>query len=159
MADINLEKDDVISSKEYKLISTQNSIRLIKLLLMKGSSFQINVKKSKINYTPELPTFIKESFGDVVLFDISGYSLETFNFDENGIFFNAGFGNENPIETSIYIKNEDIYQIIKDYKISLNNNFAALIEKEEKKEYLDDGINKSMTNFMLNPENAKFLKK
>lgn len=150
-ADIKLDK--VFNSNEYKTVTLQNIIRTISVLKAVGTSFQLRIPKNKVGFSPLLPKEIQLS-DDILLFDIDNYSLDTFLIDKDEVSFQGAFGPEN-VEVTVAADTKDIFMILKDHKYILVTNYGAFLEDVEEN---DEGINKSMFNFMNNKENEKFFK-
>lgn len=164
---MNLQNDPVIKNKEFNKILTTAMKDCLIYLINTGEEFSITVEKINVEFNPEIPGSFMAKFGPVVTFNISNYSLETFTIHaDNYISFEAGFGDENPIGSTLSINISNIYSIV--YKgIPLLVNLSAGLfsghnepSVESLKDDIDiEGINKSASNFLSNPENAKFFKK
>ena len=136
--------------EQYKDIINQGMEDVMTLMIDLEQDFLIVCETIHIDFNPELPANIVESFNDSIIFNIIGYTLETAVIDEeNKIFsFSAGFGKEN-FASTITIPLLGIKQIfIGDDIIFVN--FA------DPKEIITD---KSMNALLNNPENMRFIKK
>lgn len=157
-----VNQDNFIKSADFVALQKKHIYNIISLLLKKGETFQIRVPAEKVALNPLLPMEMLFAFDQNMLFAIEGYSLETFELEETYIAFQAGFGDENPIETRVSVELKDIHLVMKDYDKVLSFNLGAFIEDDdieyESLKTDPEGVNKSMASFMLNPENSKFFK-
>ena len=141
---------EISDSDEYRDIMNRSLKDIINLLFEKDSSFLVVCNSEYINFNPELPDEIQNSFNDKVMFSIGGYTLEsaTISDKENQFSFNAGFGEDN-FASTITMPLLAIQQIFVNEDI-LFVNFA---EPQVKR------VEKSMSALLNNPENQKFLKR
>lgn len=164
---MNLQNDPIIKNKQFNKIMTTAMKDCLIYLINTGEEFSISVEKINVEFNPEIPTSFMDQFGPVVNFDIANYSLETFTIhSDNYISFEAGFGNENPIGSTLSINISNIYSIVYKRMPLLVNLSAGLFSVHNEPSIEDlkgeadiQGINKSASKFLSNPENAKFFKK
>ena len=126
---------------------------IIDLLLAKGVYFSILTNISEITFDPVLPAEITENFKPITLFVIAEYTFETASFDEENLYFEAGFGHQN-IGSYLTIPLHAIVQIIvEDTPIMIN--LSVPPEHVPKKA----DVEKSTNIFLSNPENRDLLRK
>jgi hypothetical protein len=132
--------------------------------LKSGKEFTISASNENVYFQPNLPLEVLNTFSQVIVFNIANYSFETFIVNDKFISFEAGFGNTNPIGSTVSIDIKNIHTIVIDNNIPLIVNLPAGLFKDEDEDLGEDiidhdGINKSTASFLMNPENAKFFKK
>jgi len=126
---------------------------IIDLLLEKGIFFSILTNISEIKFEPVLPAEITEHFKPITLFVIAEYTFETCSFDEENLYFEAGFGHQN-VGSFVTVPLHAIVQIIvEDTPIFIN--LSVPPEHAPKKA----DIEKSTNIFLSNPENRELLQK
>ena len=139
------------NKEDYKDILKSHIIDVISLLLDTNQQFQVVSEVDNIEFTPPLPNDIMESFNDMVMFVIGGYTFETTSIDNDFIYFEAGFGADN-FGSKLKIPLLALKQIMVDeYPIVINS--SDYKEKESKP------MKSSMEALMSNPKNRKLLKK
>ena len=144
-------KIDFINTKEYKQILKENMLNILGLLLDKNQEFNIVCEVKNISFNPTLPQDILDTFNDVVMFVISGYTFNTVTINSNHISFETGFGVDN-FGSTLTIPILALKQImVEDYPILINS--SEYITKDNKP------IKSSMEALMSNPKNRKLLKK
>ncbi len=126
---------------------------IIDLLLSKGVYFSILTNISEIKFDPALPSQISENFKPITLFVIAEYTYETCTFDDENLYFEAGFGQQN-VGSFVTVPLTSIVQIIVD-DTPVFINLSVPPEHMPKKA----NIEKSTNIFLSNPENKKLLKK
>ncbi len=126
---------------------------VIDLLLTKGTYFSILTNISEIKFDPILPYEISSGFKPITLFVVAEYTFETCNFDDDNLYFEAGFGHQN-VGSFVTIPLHAIVQIIiEDTPILINLSVPG--EHIPKKA----DIAKSTNIFLSNPENQDLVKK
>jgi hypothetical protein len=85
----------IFQTPEYTEIMHSHMSKVIHYLFAKNCDFSIACEVEHITFSPELPAKLSESFNDVVLFVLTGYTRESANFEEGYFSFEAGFGSEN----------------------------------------------------------------
>lgn len=144
---------NLFQTPTYKKIMQTHILQTIEYLFDKNQEFALACEIESIDFSPELPREIKESFDDTVLFVISAYSFETAQIDENYFSFEAGFGSEN-FGSTVNVPILAIKQVfVGDHPILFN---LSKYEKEKKEE---TSKKLSMEALLSNPENKKLLKK
>ncbi len=129
---------------------------IIEYLLVENINFSILTNVSEVDFQPELPNEIIDSFKPITMFVLAGYTLESAMLSDEFLSFEAGFGADNygslvsvPILAILQIIIEDT-PIFINLSIPINN---TKTKKETK------GVKKSMEALLSNPENKKLLKK
>jgi hypothetical protein len=148
------------------MVMKQHILDIISYLFDKGQNFGIFCKIEDVTFNPELPEYMRDSFSQLTLFFLAGYTYESAYIEDEYIIFEAGFGNEN-FGSVVSVPLLSIMQIIVDETpifINLSDVKVPLIDdslhKDDKKRELDEkSIEKSMSIFLSNPENEKFFKK
>ena len=142
---------NLFQTPEYKTLMEEHIYKTIDYLFSKNQEFAIACEIKHVTFEPELPTNIKETFKDTVLFVLSGYTFETAKLEEGYFYFEAGFGDEN-FGSTVTVPLLAIKQLFMgDHPIVLN-----LANPSEKKE---TSTKNSMEALMNNPENKKLLQK
>ncbi len=142
---------NLFQTPEYRTLSEEHIEKTIGYLFNKNQEFALACEIKHINFNPELPSSIKETFKDTVLFVLSGYAYETAKLDAGYFSFEAGFGSEN-FGSTVTLPLLAIKQVfVGDHPIVLNLAHPLDREKTAKKS--------SMEALLNNPENKKLLKK
>jgi len=125
---------------------------IIDMLLQKGVFFSILTHIDEITFEPVLPPEISEGFKPITLFVISEYTFESCTVDEENLYFEAGFGEQN-VGSYVTIPLNSIVQIVlEDTPIFIN------LSLRQKRRVKDTNIKKSTNIFLSNPENKRFIK-
>ena len=142
---------NLFQTPEYSALIEEHIEKTIGYLFNKNQEFSLACEIKHVHFNPELPSSIKETFKDIVLFVLSGYTYETAKLDAGYFSFEAGFGSEN-IGSTVTLPLLAIKQIlVGDHPIVLNLSHPLDKEKVAKKS--------SMEALLSNPENKKLLKK
>jgi len=142
---------NLFQTPEYRSLMLDHIEKTIGYMFEKNQEFAIACEVKYVKFEPELPTDIKNSFNDTVLFILSGYTFETAKLEEGTFYFEAGFGEDN-FGSTVAVPLLAIKQLfVGDNPIVLN-----LAQPEEKKE---TSSKNSMEALLNNPENKKLLKK
>ena len=153
--------ENLVKDKEFAFVMQKNIQELIIYLFEKEQNFGIFCKVADATFNPELPEDINDSFREMTLFFLAGYTFETAHIVDDCLVFEAGFGAEN-IGSVVTIPLISIMQVIVDETPVLINlsTYKYNPQESEKTDVVDsNGIENSMSSFLSNPENAKFLKK
>ena len=151
--------EDVLEDRDFAQLMKKNIIDMIVLFFEKEQNFGILCQVNDVEFTPELPQEIADSFNPITLFFLAGYTFETARIEDDCLIFEAGFGREN-IGSVVRVPLLSILQIIVD-ETPIFINISTYKEIAEEKTTLqedEDGMQNSMNSFLNNPENAKFLK-
>jgi hypothetical protein len=143
----------ILGDVEFSNLMRVHIQDIIELLLNRGEFFSILTNIHNVTFEPPLPEHISKNFKPITLFVIAEYTFESCSLDENFLYFEAGFGEEN-IGSLITIPLGSIVQII----IGETPVFINL-SLEQNKEEKDNAVKKSTNIFLSNPENKKILKK
>ncbi|MCD6212980.1 MAG: hypothetical protein J7J02_08360 [Sulfurovum sp.] len=145
---------NLFQTSEYKKLMEEHIEKTIGYLFNKNQEFSLACEIKHVSFTPELPSGIKETFNETVLFVLSGYTYETAKLEEGYFYFEAGFGADN-FGSTVTVPLLAIKQVfVGDHPIVLN--LAEHINKEEVSKVSKKS---SMEALLNNPENKKLLKK
>lgn len=142
---------NLFQTPEYRSLMQDHIEKTIGYLFAKNQEFAIACEVKYVTFEPKLPSDIKNTFNETVLFILSGYTFETAKLEEGIFYFEAGFGDDN-FGSTVAVPLLAIKQlIVGDHPIVLN-----LAQPAEKKE---TSSKSSMEALLNNPENKKLLKK
>jgi len=146
---------NLFQTEEYKTLMRNHITQTIQYMFDKQQEFALACEIKHIEFNPELPLEIQNTFQDIVLFVLKNYSFETAALENDYFTFEAGFGAEN-FGSTVIIPILAIKQImVSDNPIVLN-----LAHHSEKATMpLTDSTKNSMEALLKNPENQKLLKK
>lgn len=147
---------NLLQTPEYRTLIQTHIFETIKYLFNKNQEFALACEVKYITFTPELPTDIKESFDDTVLFILSGFTFESAQLNEEYFSFEAGFGSEN-FGSMVSVPLLAIKQLFVGDNPIVINLAHPVIESEKKKE-VSASKKSSMEALLNNPENKKLLK-
>lgn len=149
----------LLQSIKYKNISDDYIQAIISMLLEEDIEFAILTEKVYLNFEPQLPTEIFDTFDDIVLFSLSGYSHNSSQLAGDIFSFEAGFGS-NDFGTLVTMPILAIKQIIVDDFPIATNMATPLTTTVTQNIKLDkNSTNKSMEALLSNPENQKLFDK
>jgi len=149
---------NLFQTKEYIALIGEHISKTISYFFEKQQEFSLACEVKHIVFSPELPQDIQESFDEVVLFIVSGYTYESAHIDDVSFSFEAGFGSDN-FGSTVIIPLLAIKQIfIGENPIVFNlaqhsNTIPSSIDTQE------TSIKTSMESLLNNPENKKLLKR
>ncbi len=147
---------NLFQTPEYRTLIQTHIFETIKYLFDKNQEFALACEVKHITFTPELPSGIKESFDDTVLFILSGFTFESAQLNEEHFSFEAGFGSEN-FGSVVSVPLLAIKQIfVGDNPIVIN--LAEPVIVGGKKKVGSASKKSSMEALLNNPENKKLLK-
>ncbi len=150
-------QNDLFQTPAYQALISSHLDQTIKFLFDNNQEFALACETEFLFFEPELPESIKESFGESVLFILTGYTYETAKLDEEYFSFEAGFGDEN-FGSQVTLPLLAIKQIfVDDYPITINISEPTIIDEKNKPSEADSV--KSMEALLSNPENKKLLAK
>lgn len=147
-----------LEDKNFALLMQKHIEELVAYLFEREQNFGILCKLKGVTFEPELPKSIKKDFSQMTLFFLAGYTFESAAIYDGCLSFEAGFGADN-FGSLVSVPFLSIVQIIVD-ETPLFINLSDY--KETTKEFAktdEDGVKNSMSLFLSNPENSKFLKK
>jgi len=131
--------------ESFREIKSKHAKEILQFLLNEKEEFDILCVTSEIDFNPKLPEHISSSFGDIILFSLANYTLQSAYIENENLIFEAGFGEEN-FGSVVTVPIESILQISKE-EIPLFINFTAQIPKPKKPK----------NPFEMNPRNKKFM--
>ena len=145
---------NLFQTPEYKKLMKEHIEKTIGYLFNKNQEFALACEIKHVTFTPALPSEIKETFNETVLFVLSGYTYETAKLENGYFYFEAGFGSDN-FGSTVAVPILAIKQLfVDDHPIVLN--LAEHISKEEVSKVSKET---SMEALLNNPKNKKLLKK
>lgn len=150
---------NIVKNESFGQIMRSHIQELLIYLFEQEQNFGILCKIDQLSFDPALPRHITDEFRPMTLFFLAGYTFESARIDEDTLIFEAGFGSEN-IGSFVTVPLLSIMQII----IDETPIFVNLATPESTKQInhqpnVDEGIKNSMSAFLSNPENDKFIKK
>ncbi len=148
---------NLFQTPEYRTLIQTHIFQTIDYLFQKNQEFALACEVKYITFNPELPSEIKESFEDTVLFILSGYTFESAQLEKNHFLFEAGFGSEN-FGSTVSVPLLAVKQIFVGDNPIVINLASPVIKSEEKKEE-STSKKSSMEALLNNPENKKLLQK
>ncbi|HEX5623923.1 MAG TPA: hypothetical protein VFX57_05745 [Sulfuricurvum sp.] len=148
---------EIIKNPSFARLMETHIRDMLIYLFENEQNFGILCKIEHLTFDPPLPSHISQEFRALTLFFLAGYTFESARLDNDVLYFEAGFGQEN-IGSLVSVPLLSIVQIIIDdtpafvnLAIPAERSQPATIEKQE-------GVQNSMSAFLSNPENQKFLK-
>lgn len=129
----------------FRNIKAKHAKEILSFLLSEKEEFDLLCVTKEISFNPLLPTHISSAFGDIILFSLANYTLQSAKIIKNTIEFEAGFGEEN-FGSIVSLPIDAILQISKN-ETPLFVNVTATIPKPEKPK----------NPFEMNPRNKKFM--
>lgn len=149
---------DIIKSPSYARLMENHLRDMLIYLFENDQNFGILCKIEHVTFDPPLPKHLSDEFRAMTLFFLAGYTFESARIDNDILIFEAGFGQEN-IGSFVSVPLLSIVQIIIDDTPA----FVNLAQPQEHHALhaieKDEGVQNSMSAFLSNPENQKFLKK
>ncbi len=136
----------------------ENHVREMLIYLFENEqNFGILCKIEHITFDPPLPKHISDEFRAMTLFFLAGYTFESARIENNALIFEAGFGHEN-VGSFVTVPLLSIVQIIIDDTPAFVNLALPQEQRPAAAVESDEGVQNSMSAFLANPENQKFLK-
>jgi len=129
----------------FREIKKKHAKEILEFLLNEKEEYDILCVTSEINFNPKLPEHISSFFGDIILFSLANYTLQSAYIENENLIFEAGFGEEN-FGSIVTVPIESILQISKE-ETPLFINVTASIPKPQKPK----------NPFEMNPRNKKFM--
>ena len=150
--------ENVVQDRDFALLMKKNMQDMIVYFFEKEQNFGILCKIDDVSFEPALPASINDEFRPMTLFFLAGYTFETAQIIDDTLVFEAGFGNDN-FGSVVSVPLLSVMQIIIEESTVLIN-LSSYEEKSIVTEEIDSkGVKNSMSSFLSNPENSKFLKK
>ncbi|MDX9966160.1 hypothetical protein E0765_10300 [Sulfuricurvum sp. IAE1] len=149
---------DIIKSPSFARLMETHVRDMLIYLFENEQNFGILCKIEHITFDPPLPKHISDEFRAMTLFFLAGYTFESARIDNDALIFEAGFGHEN-VGSFVTVPLLSIVQVIIDDTPAFVN-LALPYEQQPLPEIeKSEGIQNSMSVFLSNPENQKFIKK
>jgi len=148
---------DIVEDNNYKDMIEGQIYELIEYLISKDQFFSITANIKGIQFDPELPEAIMNSFPPFTLFSLENYTYSSIILTETTLSFEAGFGQEN-FGSVVTLPLYAIFQVVIEESILFLNPTATVEKYFEKSN--DDEIDqetKSKNAFILNKKNKKLL--
>ncbi|TET87548.1 MAG: hypothetical protein E3J96_05210 [Sulfurovum sp.] len=144
---------NLFQTPEYRTLIEEHIEKTIGYLFNKNQEFALACEIKHVNFNPELPSSVKETFNETVLFILSGYTYETAKLEAGYFSFEAGFGSEN-FGSTVTVPLLAIKQVfVGDHPVAINLANPVVEQKTQK------ASKNSMEALLNNPENKKLLKK
>jgi len=131
----------------FREIKKRHANEILEFLLDEKEEFDILCVTSETDFNPKLPEHISSAFGDIILFSLANYTLQSAYIEKENLIFEAGFGEEN-FGSIVTVPIESILQIAKE-EAPLFVNITASIPKPKPQ--------KPKNPFEINPRNKKFM--
>lgn len=148
---------DLFQTLGYQELILSHIEKSIKFLFENNQEFALACETEYLSFEPKLPKDILNSFGETVLFVLSGYTYESAYIHGSHFSFEAGFGEEN-FGSLVTLPLLAIKQIFVDeYPISIN--ISTPLTTNDESQSTDSDSQKSMEALLSNPENKKLLNK
>ena len=144
----------ILQDIDFSNMMKSHIVDIISLLLDREEFFYILTNINSVEFNPELPSHISDSFKPITLFVIAEYTFESAYIEDGYFIFEAGFGAEN-IGSIVKVPLGSIVQIMLE-ETPIFINLAYEMPPSYKKR--DENIKKSTNIFLSNPENKKILK-
>jgi hypothetical protein len=153
----------IAENENFAQMMRKNIENIIIHFFEEGENFSVLCNIEDARFNPVLPQDIDDNFNDLTIFILAGYTFDSARIENNVLIFEAGFGSEN-FGSVVSIPLLSILQIIIDNTAVLVNiaNYRSVetqikeIKKNDKSDI--NGLENSMSSFLSNPENSKFLK-
>ncbi|NWF66072.1 MAG: hypothetical protein HXX81_01250 [Campylobacterales bacterium] len=152
--------DQIVRDLKFKDVMERNIKNLIAYLFDNNVHFSVVCNIKMTEFDPELPDDIYSKFKPLTLFALAGYTFDSAFIDnENNLCFEAGFGADN-FGSFVKVPLFAILQVVLEDSVIAINLTAGTEEFKESaiNENSDEGLKKSMSALLANPENKKFLK-
>ncbi len=143
----------ILGDSAFSNLMKMHIADLLEFLMQRGQFFSILTNVAHVTFDPELPPAIKSHFKPITLFVVAEYTFESSSIDDEYLYFEAGFGQEN-IGSVVRVPLSSIVQILIDETPIFIN--LAMEVKEEKKE---QKVKKSTNIFLSFPENQDLINK
>ena len=149
---------ELFQTDAFRDVMRDHLYNVLAFVLENDQEFAVAAEVEHILITPDLPRPILDSFGQTALFVLSGYTFQSAFIDEDTLYFEAGFGEEN-IGADVTIPFLAIRQVfVGEYPIALNIAAPAPYTSAPAAPDTTDASQRSMQALLNNPENQKLLK-
>jgi len=149
---------NIVEDIRYRDMLEGQIFEVIEYLVEKGEEFSITANIKGINFDPEIPEAISESFSHFTLFTLANYTYTTIELTETHISFETGFGAEN-FGSVVTIPLYAIFQIVIEESILFLNPTATVDKYFTKQDSIatEDQESRSMNAFKMNKKNKDLL--
>lgn len=145
----------LLGSADFNALMKKHATEVMEMLLKRGIHFSVLTNIADVSFAPALPEHISKGFKPITMFFLAGYTFESTQIYNGVLSFEAGFGSDN-FGSLVSLPVGSVLQIIIE-EIPVFINLATPLKKEEPKPK-DEGVKRSMSALMANPENQKLLK-
>ena len=143
----------ILGDSEFSQLMKMHIAEILELLMQRGQFFSILTNIANITFDPPLPTEITANFKPITLFVVAEYTFESSSIDDDFLYFEAGFGQQN-VGAVVSVPLNSIVQIlIEETPIFINLAMELVSEKKEQ------SVKKSTNIFLSNPENQGLTKR
>ncbi|WP_324172306.1 hypothetical protein [Sulfurimonas sp.] len=149
--------DNAIDDIDFSKLMQKHIQELVIHFFQKEQNFGILCNIEDIYFEPKLPQDIANEFRPLTLFFLAGYTFESAHIQDSHLVFEAGFGTDN-FGSVVSVPLLSVLQIIVDETPLLINLATHKLQTEPKADSSPKGVENSMTSFLSNPENSKFIK-
>ncbi|WP_353661279.1 hypothetical protein [Hydrogenimonas sp. SS33] len=147
---------DMVKEEEFQNLTEAHLKDMLFYLLASEQPFGLLCNLEHVTFDPPLPEEIASNLQELTLFMIAGYTFESFEIEEDKLFFEAGFGPDN-FGSVVSMPVLAVLQIlVEETPILINMAQPRPYFREARAE---EGVKSSLETFLSNPENRKFLKK
>lgn len=147
---------NIFQTPQYRTLMQTHISETIQYLFEENQEFALACEVKYITFSPDLPSSIKESFDDIVLFILSGFTFESSKIEGGYFSFEAGFGSDN-FGSTVSVPLLAIKQIfVGENPVVINLSSPGTTDKEKKEK--SAAKKSSMEALLSNPENKKLLK-
>jgi len=87
--------EQLINSPKYKDFTSTQVKDLLNYLVEEKIEFSLTANTKGVDFNPEIPSSIANSFSQFTLFTLVNYTFESILIEDDIISFEAGFGSEN----------------------------------------------------------------
>jgi len=143
----------ILGDSEFSQMMKMHIAEILELLMQRGQFFSILTNITNITFNPPLPNEISRHFKPITLFVIAEYTFESSSIDDDFLYFEAGFGQEN-VGAVVTVPLSSIVQIlIEETPIFINLAMEPAHSNDNNK-----NIEKSTNIFLSNPKNQGLIK-
>ena len=143
----------ILRDREFSQLMKMHIAEILELLMQRGQFFSILTNIANITFDPPLPAEITSNFKPITLFVVAEYTFESSSIDDDFLYFEAGFGQQN-VGAVVSVPLNSIVQIlIEETPIFINLAMELVTEKKEQ------SVKKSTNIFLSNPENQGLTKR
>jgi len=142
----------ILGDSEFSHLMKMHIAEILELLMQRGQFFSILTNVANIAFDPPLPAEITSNFKPITLFVVAEYTFESSSIDDDFLYFEAGFGQQNVGSVVTVPLNSIVQILIEETPIFINLAMELVSEKKE------ENIKKSTNIFLSNPENKDLIK-